>query len=133
MSNVYNDVIGGERQENFVNVSAANINTQIILVPWSAANKQGILEKLIITNNNAGAAVVKFFDEDIVTTGTSGTNKPPARGTAALPTIMPNIPLAIGEKLILGANECPNVRIQGGLACQATVTDVHIFAQVIVY
>lgn len=130
---IYEQMPNAERQENFVNVSAANVNTQVILVPWTAANKQGILEKLVICNNNVGAAVVKFFDEDIVSTGVSGTNKPTARGTAAAPAILPWIPLAIGEKLVLGENECPNIRIQGGLACQSTVTDVHIYAQVVVY
>jgi hypothetical protein len=129
---IYNDVIGAERQENFVNVGTANTPTQVILVPWSAANKQGILEKVVISNQNASAAIVKFFDEDVTTSGTSGTNKPSARGTAAAP-IHPWINVPAGTQVFIGENECANIRLQGGLAAEATQTTVQIYAQVIVY
>lgn len=132
MSSILADVIGGERQENHVIVAANNTDTQVFIVPWFTANKVGILEKLVISNQHASTeAIVKFFDEDITTSGTSGTNKPSARGTAAAP-IMPWINVPAGTQIWLGYNECPNVRLQGGLSCQVTSNPVHIYAQVVV-
>ena len=128
--------LGGrcERQKNTVVITSANTDTQIIRVPWTAPiNKQGVLEKLIISNQHAtDEALIKLFDAELVTSGTPGTTLPPVRGTAAAPLI-PWFNLAAGTQLVLDADSCPNVDILSGLACQVTNQPVHIYAQILVF
>lgn len=82
-------------------------------------NAYGILEKMIISNQNSAAAILLIHDEDIVSTGT----KPPARGSAANP-IIPPINVAPGAQVILGNDLCPNVDFHAGFVAQSTVGGV---------
>ena len=130
------DELGGEceRQRNSIIVTDANTDTQIIRVPWSApANKQGMLEKLIISNQHAAnETLIKLFDAEVITSGTPGTTLPPVRGTAAAPLI-PWLNLAAGTQLAFDVDTCPNVEILSGLAVQTTEQPVYIYAQILVF
>lgn len=123
-----------ERQRATVVVTDANQDTQVILVPWTAPiNKQGVLEKLIISNQHAtDEALIKFFDADVVTSGTPGTTLPPVRGTAAAP-VMPWWNLLAGTQIVLDIDTCPNIQLLSGLAVQVTNQPVHIYAQILVF
>jgi len=127
--------LGGEceRQYGNVIVTDANTDTQVIRPPWTApANKFGILELIIVSNQHASAeTLIKFFDSELVTSGTPGTTLPPVIGTAAAPLI-PWFNLAAGSQLILDKNSCPNIPILGGLSVQTTQQPVHVYAQIVV-
>lgn len=127
--------LGGEceRQYNSVIVTVANTDTQVIRPSWTApANKYGVLELIIVSNQHASAdTLIKFFDSEIVTSGTPGVTLPPVRGTAAAPLI-PWFNLAAGSQMILDKNSCPNITLLGGLSVQTTQQPVHIYAQIIV-
>lgn len=127
--------LGGEceRQSNCVIVTAANTDTQVIRPPWTApANKYGVLEMLIISNQHATLdALVKFFDAEEVTSGTPGTTLPPDRGTAAAPLI-PWFNVAAGTQIVLDKNSCPNIQLLSGLSVQCTNQPVQIYAQIVV-
>lgn len=128
--------LGGEceRQGNSVIITAANTDTQIIRPPWTLpAAKSAVLEMLIVSNQNTTTeAIVKLFDAELVTAGTPGVTIPPVRGTAAAP-LLPFINVPANTQVWVGKNECPNIPILGGLACQVTQQPVHIYAQVVVY
>ncbi len=127
--------LGGEceRQWNTAIVTVANTDTQVIRAPWTLpAGKQAILELLQMSNQNAAGTIVKFFDAELVTAGTPGVTIPPVRGTAAAP-LLPWYNVGANAQLNLGKNDCPNITILGGLACQVTQVPVHIYAQIVVY
>ena len=135
MTDLWNELGGKcERQRNTVVITDANQDVQVIRVPWSAPlNKQGVLEKLIISNQHASAeALIKFFDSDEITTGTPGSTLPPVRGTAAAPLI-PWFNLAAGTQLVLDSDSCPNVQLLSGLSVQVTQQPVQIYAQILVF
>jgi len=100
---------------------------QIFLVPWtSPANANGYLEKLIISNQNAAAGTINFWDADITSTGTV----PTARGSNAAPLI-PTINVGAGAQVFLGYDLCPNVDLQAGLVAQASNATWWVQAQVV--
>lgn len=124
----------GELQEKTTIITNANTDTQIFLVPWTPPfNKQGVLEAIAISNQQASAAaVVKIWDADITSGLVAGTTKPAARGSAAAP-LLPPINVPAGTQVWIGVGSCPNIKIAGGLAAQATQTTVTVYAQVVVY
>jgi len=104
-------------------ITNANTDTQIAIVSWSPpANAFGILKKLIISNQNAGAALITAWDADI--TSTSST-KPPARGSTAAPKIPP-INLAANAQLYLDEHTCPNMHMIGGLTMRSSVNSIYV-------
>lgn len=109
-------------------IQMASTPTQILMIPWTPpANANGWLEKLVISNQNVGAATLNIWDADITSAGTV----PTARGSNALP-IIPTINIASGAQVFLGYDLCPNIDIQGGLVGQASVaTGVWVLAQVV--
>lgn len=103
--------------------------TQVMMVSWQPpAQSYGVLEKLVISNQNAGAGTVALHDADITSTGTAGVTKPPVRGSAANP-IVPTINIAANSQLYLGFDNCPNVKIIGGLVATLSVQPMEIYAQ----
>lgn len=98
-------------------IVAANTDTQIFQVAWTVpANAVAYLEKLVISNQNTVAGIVKFYDGDIVSSG----NKPPARGSMTSP-IIPPLNIGPGAQVTLGYDSCPNPDLTAGLVGQSTV------------
>lgn len=103
-------------------ITAATTNTQILIAPWRI-RKRYILRKLILSNENAGAATVRFFDDDLNDATT------PVRGDNANAPLLEFI-LGAGTTLVLNRDQLPFTYFQGGMVGHSSVNNVVVSAEI---
>ena len=103
-------------------ITAATTNTQILIAPWRI-RKRYILRKLILSNENAGAATVRFFDDDLNDATT------PARGDNANAPLLEFI-VAAGTTTMVSTTTLPFTYFQGGMVGHSSVNNVVVTAEI---
>lgn len=103
-------------------ITAATTNTQIFVAPWRI-RKRYVLKKLILANENAGAATVRFYDDDLNDATT------PARGDNANAPLLEFI-LAAGTTMTLKNDDLPFTFFQGGCVGYSSVNNVVVMAEI---
>ena len=114
--------------KSFTNkITAATTNTQIFTSPWRI-RKRYVVKKLILTNENAAQAVVKFFDDDLSDATT------PARGdntnAPLLEVCVPIQSTTNSGMLILTEEQLPREFYQGGMVGYSSVNNVVVHVEV---
>jgi len=103
-------------------ISATNTDTQIFIAPWRARRRY-FLTGLIITNEGASAATVKFYDKD------ANSTTPLTRGdNASLPLLEFIVPAT--NTLFLNDQQIPKEFFQAGMMGNSNVANVVVMAEV---
>ncbi len=103
-------------------ITNATTDTQIFTAPWRIRRRY-FVKKLILSNENAGVATVKFFDKD------TASATPPVRGDNANAPLLEFI-VPIGTTITLEEVELPCEFFGSGMVANSSVNNVVVMVEV---
>ena len=103
-------------------ITNATTETQIFTAPWRERRRY-FIKKLVLTNENAGAATVQFIDKD------TASPTPPVRGTTNTAPLLEFI-VPIGVTVTLPESELPCEFFLSGMVAYSSVNNVVVMVEV---
>lgn len=103
-------------------ITNATTDTQIFTAPWRIRRRY-FIKKLILTNENAAIAIVKFFDKD------TASATPPVRGDNANAPLLEFI-VPVTTTITLEDVEMPCEWFGSGLVANSSVNNVVVMCEV---
>lgn len=125
----------GSRRADSVTVTSVNTAFQVVRIPWSdPQNRKAKIRKLMITNNQATAAILQFWDADL------SSSTPATRGTGTLAGALLTIGIAAsgtsgvtGTTAVYGEADLPAIEFEAGVACTSSTFNTNIAIELEVY